>query len=90
MPPYIIFKIKKSLNITDEFFMNLYQDFSLKEDDKINNIELKMKNFSNKNKIKLLDYIEYLIFQHCNEEKKKNNKIVKKKTKEINEMHPLG
>lgn len=70
MPVDIIFKIKKALNITDEFFMNLYQDFSLKEDNKINNIELKIKNLSNKNKIKLLDYIEYLIFQQCNEEKK--------------------
>lgn len=50
IPADIIFKIKKTLNITDKFFMNLYQDFSLKEDDKINNIELKIKNLNNKKK----------------------------------------
>lgn len=84
MPADIIFKIKKALNISDELFMNLYQNFSLNNEVKINNLDSKFKKLSNENKIKLLDYMEYLIFQQCNEEDKMNNEIAKEKTKKIN------
>ncbi len=84
MPADIIFKIKKALNISDELFMNLYQNFSLNNEVKINNLDSKFKKLSDENKIKLLDYMEYLIFQQCNEEDKMNNEIAKEKTKKIN------
>lgn len=84
IPADIIFKIKKTLNISDELFMNLYQEFSLKEELQINNIDSNFKKLSDENKIKLIEYMEYLLFQQCNEVDKKNNKMVKEKTKKIN------
>ena len=61
IPVDILFKIKKTLNISDEEFMIFYQEYSIK--DNLSQMIKRIDMLSDESKNELFNYIDYLIYK---------------------------
>lgn len=68
IPVNILFEIKKELNISDDVFMTFFSDYSIKWYS--DNLKEKIESLTEDNKIKIIDYIDYLLYSQNREKKK--------------------